>query len=299
MAVDTLKRNPGISLFDLYELLVLSGPPRQLCLASHRGQGHAAREVQSLVAMPDSPGHWQLESNVFGLTGVNSPLPAHLQEALAEQGADSIARLLVRLLDHHLMSGLCQRWQRRRRFHPDWQATLTVLNRGYAGPPAPWSVPAMPGSNAPADVVAMVLCHSLRLPRVSVRQWRRVRLPVPEHDRARPGGPGRLGHGRGGDGVRLGRFVEVSNAGVEIHFHDLDQNCWRRLSSADGDQARLRELCRRLLPDVCQLRLVLHPRPMDRDCQCLGGSARLGRSLWLAGAQRESRMTMRTDLGKL
>lgn len=272
-----LQQTPQLGFAELVQLLEQNScsPVR---FASHPGLGHARRQVEQVKRVDSGGGHHYLQVTVNfpGLLGAASPLPANQLEQLAAQPADSLALLLVRIIDHHLLQRDYRLWRDSQVFGPAWMTLRNSLRGMAAGGPGEALLPPWYAGVGSAAAIRALLGRVLPRVRVELQPWRPLCLPLEQDQSARCGAP---------LGGALGRRVLVYNSCLRLLLHNVDMEQWQSLLPGAEHWQLLRAISSRLLPDVAVVEVLMFPASLpDGYRRCGRGPARLGRSLWLAGA---------------
>lgn len=243
----------------------------------------------------DERGVLRLQANVYGLYGVDAPVPHYLLDAAGR--ADEVGarfRAFLDLFNHRLYSLLYQAWKLRAgAADPDgpYQAVVRALAGAAAGDGAAHAA-GLGRRRISAAALATVVRTELREPAsVADRlpQW----LPVPERrSLGAEVGP------RLGEDALLGDGVQVAGERIDVRIGPLALQ--RALGLLPGAPAgrRLLALLRGLLGPEVPFDIVLRVRPGAAAAPALGvGALPLGWSAWL-GERLEDDLAIRITAGR-
>jgi type VI secretion system protein ImpH len=229
------------------------------------GLGFPASDVRQLANLPGHPeGKYRLQASFLGVHGVDSPLPGHYLERVAQDAAHA-SGLRAAFLDffHHRLLTLLHRGWRKYRYHERFQPgardrfsrsvfSLVGLNdeRLRGDTPLPWSrlltyAGVIASRSRSPSAVAGILAHCFDLPHVVIHEFQQHYTDVPDDQRNALGMDNVI---LGGD-FTLGSRVPTCSNKFLISIQGLSERRFRDFLPNGEAHPSLRKLVEFLLRD--------------------------------------------------
>lgn len=238
------------------------------------GLGFPAADVRGLAHLPGHPdGKYHLRANFLGVHGVDSPLPGHYLERVAQDAAhgDGLRAAFLDFFHHRLLTLLHRGW-RKYRYHERFQPgardrfsrcvfSLIGLSdeRLRGDTPLPWSrlltyAGVIASRNRSPGAVAGIIAHCFDLSDVAISEFQRRHVDVPDDQRNALG----TGNVRLGDDFTLGGRVTACNNRFRIEIRGLSERRFRDFLPDGEAYQPLSKLVEFLLRDQLAYDLELH-----------------------------------------
>ncbi len=260
--------------------------------------GFAPRQVHDLQPL-GSPGlpAYRMTVNVFGLYGVNSPLPGHYAEDVLRAGEDAPLRRFLDIFNHRLLTLYHDAWLRHRHYLSPvpggqqmmrWRLLAVAGSGGVDSAAVPAELDAaslqtvaglLSGRRLSRLGLQRLLRSYFGLPQVRVEENIRKRLPISAGQRSRLG---KIGTRLAAD-FTVGGSVRDQRTMFRIVFSELSLAAYRRFLPVAADRLALRRLLRLALHKPLRWELRLELAVGQRPPFMLGANRglRLGLDTWL------------------
>ncbi|MGU3664492.1 type VI secretion system baseplate subunit TssG [Methylobacterium sp. A49B] len=254
-------------------------------------------------ARADSPPCFVITVTFLGLHGSGSPLPSYYVEQIA--GYDPKGSVLTDFFNffHNRLIGLLHRgWRKYRyymRYRPggedDFSRGIYSLfglydarlrsDSGIYWPRLLCFAGVLASRNRSPAVLSTIIQHTFRLERVSIEEWVRRRVPIPEHQKWGLG----AANSRLGEGTISGDRAPDDQGKIRVVIHDLDDGRFRDFLPRGQEHRPLRNLVEFMLRDqfAYDFKLCLRPRATQPITLTRDDPGRLGWSSFLGDGRRD------------
>ncbi len=170
----------------------------QLVFGANTSLGFARADVVSFELLENN--RMTLQTNFFGLSGAQSPLPGFITEQLVNEEFDGLKQPFFNFFNNRLINLIYRIWRKYRyyvRFQPDAQDKFSSQLFALVGlgdvelrgeTPINWCKMLaysgmLAGRNRSPQVIAGVLAHCFDLQNVQIRQWVKRKVKIDESQR--------------------------------------------------------------------------------------------------------------------
>lgn len=307
----------GVEQFNFYQLvellhrLVEQDPEKndwetqcRLVFSANPSLGFAAADVASLSVLDDN--RLQLQTNFFGMTGAQSPLPGFMLEQLANEDEFGLKRQFLDFFNNRLITLVYRVWRKYRyyvRFQEEAQdkfsdqlfALVGLADKRMRGDtPINWCKMLaysgmLAGRSRSPQVVAGIISHCFDLPDVSIRQWVKRRVPIQQEQKIQLGGQ----NCSIGVNTVIGSFVNDIKGKFTIQIKGLNKTRFAEFLPSGHEYQPLCKLVEFILREqmAYDLELVLQDNEA-LDMTLASGNVSLGWSSFLGKAKHEKKVTI-------
>ncbi len=276
----------------------------RLVFSANPSLGFAATDVSSLSVLDDS--RLKLQTNFFGMTGAQSPLPGFMLEQLATEDEFGLKRQFLDFFNNRLITLVYRVWRKYRyyvrfqeeakdQFSDQLFALVGLADKRMRGDtPINWCKMLaysgmLAGRSRSPQMVAGIISHCFELPDVSIRQWVKRRVPIPKEQRIQLGEQ----NSRIGVDTVIGDIVNDIKGKFAIQIKGLDKARFADFLPLGREFLPLCKLVEFILREQMAYDLELVLQDNEALDMTLGNeSVSLGWSSFLGKAKHEKKVTI-------
>lgn len=275
----------------------------RLVFSANPSLGFAATDISSLSVLNDN--RLQLQTNFFGMTGAQSPLPGFMLEQLANEDEFGLKRQFLDFFNNRLISLIYRSWRKYRyyvRFQENAQDRFSnqlfalvglADNRMRGDTPINWCKMLaysgmLAGRSRSPQMVAGIISHCFDLPEVVIKQWIKRRVPIETSQKMQLG----INNCHIGIDTVVGDVVNDIKGKFIIQISGLSKSRFADFLPLGVEFLPLCKLVEFILREQMAYDLELVLQDNEILDMTLGGGASLGWSSFLGKPKHERKVTI-------